>query len=234
MPVHAEFSSNNDLSKEPLDSEMGDLFVTDRIDQNLSQAAPYLRGKFFAILYTVSLEENISVLLEWRCEIDAHVDALKNEILNGGQPQNSIALQALAHKPSERDIVLYSIASFIRHHKSKWHKIYGYLMAAFKIISGGRFLFEGFGKKTDICIDHAFIANYLAASYGIYGRVEAGYGKTRGHHIWKASGESGSIIDVSFCPHLNGFVQNPDLHDVEMSLGKAWKQGLDLRTMIEA
>lgn len=200
---------------------------------NLYKARDRIAGEGPFAIYRTDLEENLAALLKMRDVIDVEWNSLKKAHETGRLDEDTIAFVALGKNPNDADYILFTIASYVRKNKSKWHKVLGYLNAVYRTLTLQTLQFRDFGKKTDFCIDLAFIAYYLAASYGIYGDLESGHGKTGMHHIWRELGDSGRIIDVNACPHLHGFVRNPADHAYHEMLGELWKTRKGLRSVIE-
>ncbi len=205
----------------------------ENVVENLYHARQRISGEGPFAIYQLDLEGNLAALLKMRDAIDLDWMALKKAHEEGILAEDAIASVAVGKEPKDTDYILFCIASHVRKNKSGWHKVLGYLNAIYRTLTFQALQFSDFGKKTDFCVDLAFIAYYLAASYGIYGTVESGHGKTGMHHIWREQSKPGRIIDVNACPHLHGFIRDPADHERQELLGELWKTNKGLRAAIE-
>ncbi len=162
----------------------------------------------------------------WREDIEEGSAIVIDGLENG---EDGVFRRALGSNPSNRDIVLFTIAGLIRT-RSKRRSKNDILGGWWNVLTGkSKRLFE-FGKGANICSTEAIVAKLLIQLYGMNGVIKQTYINLRKpnqpHNYLQVddypNDENGPIIDISGAPHLWGFIKDKNSYSDVVLEGRAW------------
>lgn len=177
--------------------------------------------RFGILPYSINVHpEDRTLMEEWKRQVD-DISAYIHQRIEGNfaVPEEPPIINGKSHILTDRriirafgdttydhDVTLFSIGAFVLAHYPKFSK----WQAGLKILIGGEFDLSDYGKGVTTCMDAATAAGYLADLYEIPGTVKR-YDKTY-HHYWQETGDSGRILDTTWCNDHNGLVVYPKQH----------------------
>ena len=169
---------------------------------------------FFPYTYQID-EKGRETVEEWKRGVEEIIGTVKRILSNEDQPlpewcpQNLLdkkrVQKALGDNPSEKDVLLFSIGTFV---KSKYKK-FSFIAAGAKIARGGTFKLASLEKSKSVtCIDCAVMTQELAKAFGVSGNII--FVQRNYHHYWQEAEGEKSIVDTTACSFVNGFVKDPN------------------------
>jgi hypothetical protein len=157
------------------------------------------------LLYEVYRDaEDTEAIEAWKREIDEDIAKVREKSAAGSLKASE--RRALGEHPSDRDIILFCIARFLRHNQ----KSEGFFEWKFvkKFVPGGRHHIRELGKHFDSCVDTSAVAKVLAEEYGIQGEIVPH--RRMIHYYWQASDGNREIIDSLWLKRNTGYARTPE------------------------
>jgi len=178
--------------------------------------------------YTVDATgfDSRQLLRAWMDDIMEGSALVRRGLREGGE---SVARQVLGDNPSKRDVVLFTIVALVRT-RSKRRTSTDIVGGWWNVLTGSHKRVSEFGEGSNICSTEAILCQLLAKLYGMEGVIKKTHIRedkpNQPHNYFQVDDYSGDgagpVLDVAGCPHLWGFVRDPERYELEVKRGQEW------------